>query len=116
MPVADCLFCKMIAGIIPVKPLYDDEEMIVIQDINPQAPVHLLVIPKRHVQSVQELESGDAILLGHLLQTCVKLAKLKGISESGYRIVTNTGPQAGQTVFHLHFHLLGGRPMTWPPG
>ncbi len=111
-----CLFCKIVQRTIPSVIVHEDEHALAFQDIHPQAPVHILVIPKRHVQSVQELESGDGALLGHLLQTCVKLAKQKGIGESGYRIVTNTGAQAGQTVFHLHFHLLGGRPMTWPPG
>jgi len=96
--------------------VYEDEQALAFQDIHPQAPVHLLVIPKRHVQSVQDFKSNDAPLLAHLLMVCVKLAKEKGISESGYRIVTNSGTHAGQTVLHLHFHLLGGRSMTWPPG
>jgi len=96
--------------------VYEDEYAVAFQDIHPQAPVHILVIPKRHVQAVHDFESKDAPLLGHLLMVCVKLAKESGISESGYRIVTNSGPHAGQTVLHLHFHLLGGRSMTWPPG
>lgn len=111
-----CLFCKIVDRTIQSTIVHESEQVLAFQDIHPQAPVHILVIPKRHVQSVQELERGDADLVGHLLQTCVKLAKEKGISESGYRIVTNSGPHAGQTVFHLHFHLLGGRPMSWPPG
>lgn len=111
-----CLFCKIVDRTIQSTIVHEDEHAVAFQDIHPQAPVHILVIPKRHVQSVQELEHGDSALVGHLLQTCVKLAKEKGISESGYRIVTNSGPHAGQTVFHLHFHLLGGRPMSWPPG
>lgn len=111
-----CLFCKIVDRTIQSTIVHEDEQVLAFQDIHPQAPVHILVIPKRHVQSVQELERGDADLAGRLLQACVKLAKEKGIAESGYRIVTNSGPQAGQTVFHLHFHLLGGRPMSWPPG
>ena len=111
-----CLFCNIVDRTIQSTIVYEDEHALAFQDIHPQAPVHLLVIPKRHVPSVQNLETGDAVILGHLLQACVKLAKQKGISESGYRIVTNSGPHAGQTVLHLHFHLLGGRSMTWPPG
>lgn len=111
-----CLFCQIVNRTIQATIVHEDEHVLAFQDIRPQAPVHVLVIPRRHVASVQELERGDADLVGNLLQACVKLAKEKGISESGYRIVTNSGPQAGQTVFHLHFHLLGGRPMTWPPG
>jgi histidine triad (HIT) family protein len=114
--VSACLFCKIVDRTIQSTIVHEDEQVLAFQDIHPQAPVHILVIPKRHVQSVQELERDDAGLVGHLLQACVKLAEQKGISESGYRIVTNSGPHAGQTVFHLHFHLLGGRSMTWPPG
>lgn len=110
-----CLFCRIIDRTLQSTIVYEDEHVLAFPDINPQAPVHLLVIPKRHVQSVQELD-GDAPLLGRLLQTCVKLSKQKGIDTSGYRIVTNTGSHAGQTVFHLHFHLLGGRALGWPPG
>jgi histidine triad (HIT) family protein len=111
-----CLFCHIVDRTIRSTIVYEDEQALAFQDIHPQAPVHLLVIPKRHVQSVQDLETHDGVLLGHLLRVCVKLAKEKGISESGYRIVTNSGSHAGQTVLHLHFHLLGGRSMTWPPG
>ena len=111
-----CLFCSVVDGTIQSTMVYEDEHAVAFQDIHPQAPVHILVIPKRHVQSVQDFEDSDAELLGHLLMVCVKLAKQKGISESGYRIVTNSGTHAGQTVPHLHFHLLGGRSMTWPPG
>jgi histidine triad (HIT) family protein len=114
--VSACLFCQIVNRTIQATIVHENEHVLAFQDIHPQAPVHVLVIPKRHVASVQELERGDVGLVGHLLQACVKLAKEKGISESGYRIVTNSGPHAGQTVFHLHFHLLGGRPMTWPPG
>lgn len=111
-----CLFCNVVDRTIQSTIAYEDEYAVAFQDIHPQAPVHILVIPKRHIPSVRNVEDSEAPLLGHLLMVCVKLAKQKGISESGYRIVTNSGPHAGQTVHHLHFHLLGGRSMTWPPG
>jgi histidine triad (HIT) family protein len=114
--VSTCLFCRIIDRSIPSTIVYEDEHALAFQDIHPQAPVHLLVIPRRHIQSVQELEGTDGHLLGHLVQTCVKLSIQRGLGASGYRIVTNSGPDAGQTVFHLHFHLLGGRPLGWPPG
>ncbi|WP_447977698.1 histidine triad nucleotide-binding protein [Candidatus Nitrospira bockiana] len=111
----ECLFCKIAARQIPSKTVYEDDRVLAFEDINPQAPVHLLVIPKRHVASVQEC-ADDPGLVGHLLLAATKLAEKKGIATSGYRLITNTGPHAGQTVFHLHVHLLGGRPMAWPPG
>ena len=111
-----CLFCKIVDRTIQSTMVYEDEHAVAFQDLHPQAPVHILVIPKRHIQSVQDSPDSDAPLMGHLLMVCGKLAKQKGISESGYRIVTNTGPHAGQTVHHLHFHLLGGRSLTWPTG
>lgn len=114
--MSDCLFCKIADRTIPSTIVHEDEHAVAFQDIHPQAPVHILVIPKQHVRSVQEVANGDSALIGHLLRVCVHVAAMKGISESGYRIVTNAGPHAGQTVFHLHFHLLGGRPMAWPPG
>ena len=114
--MSGCLFCNIVDRTIQSTIVYEDEQALAFQDIRPQAPVHLLVIPKCHVPSIQDVNGSDTLLLGHLLQTCVKLAKEKGISESGYRIVTNSGAHAGQTVLHLHFHLLGGRSMTWPPG
>lgn len=114
--MSSCLFCRIVDHTVQATIVHEDEHGLAFRDINPQAPVHLLIIPKRHVQSIQELNDSDAALLGHLLQTCVQLAKQTGVEESGYRIVTNTGSHAGQTVFHLHFHLLGGRPFGWPPG
>lgn len=112
----DCLFCKIVTRAVPAKIVYEDEHAVAFDDIRPQAPVHTLVIPKRHVQSIQALEGGEAALLGHLVLTTARVADVKGIAGSGYRVVTNTGADAGQTVFHLHFHILGGRPMSWPPG
>jgi len=113
--MGDCLFCKIVDKKIPAKLVHEDEWSVAFDDINPQAPVHSLVIPRKHVASIQECES-DPVLMGRLLEACVKVAKQKGLVEPGYRIVTNTGRDAGQTVFHLHLHVLGGRRMGWPPG
>ena len=112
----DCLFCQIVARTIPATIVYEDDSAVAFEDVRPQAPVHVLVIPKRHVASVQELGRSDGPLLGDLLLCCTKIAQQKGLSDAGYRLVTNTGRSAGQTVFHLHFHVLGGRHMSWPPG
>lgn len=114
---ADCIFCKIVAGEIPAKTLYEDERAIAIADIDPKAPVHALVIPRRHIRSLAEVGAGDeeTLLTGHLLGVANRLAREHGLGK-GYRIVVNTGPEGGQTVDHLHFHLLGGRAMHWPPG
>ncbi|MDE3120082.1 MAG: histidine triad nucleotide-binding protein [Nitrospirota bacterium] len=114
--MSDCLFCKIAAKTIPAKLVHEDDQVVAFDDINPQAPVHTLVIPRRHVASMAELNEADAGLLGHLLLVGNQVAKQKGIAEGGYRLVVNTGRNGGQTVFHLHLHLLGGRPMHWPPG
>ena len=114
--MSSCIFCRIIDGSIPAKIVYQDEHTLAFDDINPHAPVHTLVIPKRHVASVQDVGESDRALLGRLLLTCAKIAKDKGLSESGYRMVANTGRDGGQTVFHLHFHVMGGRHMGWPPG
>lgn len=114
--MSDCLFCKIAEKTIPSKLVHEDERAVAFEDINPQAPTHVLVIPKRHVASVSELAEADAGLLGHLMLTAAAVAKQKGIAEAGYRVVVNTGRNGGQTVFHLHLHVLGGRPMHWPPG
>ena len=111
----DCLFCKIAAGTIPVKRLHEDEVVLAFPDINPQAPVHVLVIPKRHLASHAHATGEDTAMLGHLMGEAVKIAQSLGL-ENGYRLVINTGPDGGQTVDHLHVHLLGGRPMGWPPG
>jgi len=111
-----CLFCKIVDKKIPATIVYEDEQTVAFDDIHPQAPVHTLVIPRTHVAAVQDCTEPDQTLLGHLLLVCSKIAKLKGLSESGYRIVANTGRDGGQTVFHLHLHVMGGRPMGWPPG
>ena len=114
--MTDCLFCRIAVGTIPAKVIYQDEETLAFEDIHPQAPAHVLVIPRRHVVSVDECGEPDRAMLGAILLVCAKVAKLKGLPQRGYRIVTNTGPDAGQSVFHVHFHVLGGRPMAWPPG
>jgi histidine triad (HIT) family protein len=113
--MADCLFCKIAAGEIPVTRLFETEEVLAFPDIHPQAPVHVLVIPKRHIASLAQTTKDDAALLGHLLAAAAEVARLQGL-EKGYRLVINTGADGGQTVEHLHLHLLGGRHMNWPPG
>lgn len=114
--MSDCLFCKIGSGQIPAKVVLQDDEVLAFDDLNPQAPVHVLVIPKRHVVALNEAGAGDQALLGRLLEAAALVARKKGIAEAGYRVVANTGRDGGQTVFHLHLHVLGGRPMTWPPG
>jgi histidine triad (HIT) family protein len=111
-----CIFCRIVDGSIPGKIVLQDEQVLAFEDINAQAPVHILVIPKRHLASVQDCQQEDQALLGYLLVTCSKIARMKNLDSPGYRIVTNTGSDGGQTVPHLHFHVLGGRHMTWPPG
>lgn len=112
----NCLFCKIIAGDISSELLHQDDLCLVIQDINPQAPTHLLVIPREHLESLDEVGRQDEAMLGHLLRVAARMANENGLTESGYRTVINTGAGAGQSVFHLHIHLLGGRIMNWPPG
>ena len=114
--MSNCLFCKIVQKTIPAKIVHEDDRSLAFDDINPQAPVHTLIIPKQHVSAVQDCGDQAPDLLAHLLVVCTKVAKQKGLSQSGYRIVANTGPDAGQTVFHLHFHVMGGRHLGWPPG
>lgn len=113
--MTDCLFCKIIAGRIPTKKVYEDEKTFAFEDINPQAPTHVLIIPKKHIVGLKEAEEGDAELLGYCQLVAAKIARERGI-ETGYRTVYNVGPGAGQSVFHLHLHLIGGRALHWPPG
>ncbi|HEX3559221.1 MAG TPA: histidine triad nucleotide-binding protein [Pyrinomonadaceae bacterium] len=112
----DCIFCKIVAGEIPAKKVYEDERALAFRDINPQAPTHALVIPRTHVASLEEAGEDDEAMLGHLLRVAARVAREEGHAESGYRTVINTGAGAGQTVFHIHVHVLGGRTLTWPPG
>ncbi len=113
--MADCLFCKIIAGQIPSKKVYEDEKVYAFQDIDPKAPVHFLIVPKRHIAGLKEATEADAEILGYCQLVAAKLGREHQIEE-GYRTVYNVGPKSGQSVFHLHLHLLGGRDMTWPPG
>lgn len=114
--MTDCLFCGIINGKIPSDLIYEDKEMIAFKDINPQAPTHILIVPRRHIQSLSEMTEADKGLTGNLLFAARKIAQDQGISNEGYRVVVNNGQNGGQTVFHLHLHLMGGRPMAWPPG
>ena len=114
--MSDCLFCKFVSGEIQPNVVYEDDEVLAFRDVNPQAPIHILVIPKRHIATLNDLHEADAELIGKLYLTAQKVAKDEGIAEPGYRTLINCNPEAGQTVFHIHLHLLGGRPMGWPPG
>jgi histidine triad (HIT) family protein len=111
-----CLFCRIVAGEIPADIVHQDDRSVVIRDLNPQAPVHLLVIPREHIDSLDDASQKDEGLLGHLLRVAAKVANAEGLAEAGYRAVINNGAGAGQSVFHLHVHVLGGRTMNWPPG
>lgn len=113
--MADCLFCKILDKQIPAKIVFEDDELIAIQDIHPQAPVHLLLLPKRHIERVADVRESDIELLGKMILQAKRLAEAQKVDE-GFRLVFNSGPQAGQSVFHIHLHLLGGRRMSWPPG
>ena len=114
--MADCLFCKIVRREIPGKIVFEDEALLAFEDLNPQAPTHVLVIPKRHIESLNVLEAGDDGIVGALVRRAAAIAQDRGISAAGYRTVFNTNRDAGQTVFHIHLHLLGGRRMGWPPG
>jgi len=112
----DCLFCKIIAGTIPAKKVLEDEHLFAFEDINPQAPVHVLICPRRHIATTNDLAGGDAELIGRLFLAAKRIAADRGVAEGGYRMVLNCNAGAGQSVFHVHLHLLGGRRFTWPPG
>ncbi len=113
--MSDCLFCGIAEGSVEADRVVEDDRLVAFRDINPQAPTHILVIPKRHIASARELGDDEGPLLGHMFAVIAQLAADEGL-ERGYRVVTNVGPDAGQSVDHLHVHLLGGRPMSWPPG
>lgn len=112
----DCLFCRIVAGEIPSAPVHDDDLIIAIRDIAPRAPTHILLMPKRHIPSALELSEADAPLVGRIFAVAADLARSEGIAEGGYRLVSNVGAWGGQSVDHLHVHLMGGRPFQWPPG
>ena len=114
--MADCLFCKIVSGQIPAKKVHEDELCVGFHDISPQAPTHVLFVPKRHIATANELTREDRELAGHLMFCAAKVARENSIADTGYRLVMNTNADAGQTVFHLHLHLLGGRQLGWPPG
>jgi len=114
--MTDCLFCKMVAGEIQPDTVYEDDNVLVFRDISPQAPMHVLVIPKRHISTLNDLEQSDAKLVGQMTLAAAKVAEAEGVAESGYRTVMNCNAAGGQTVFHIHMHVMAGRPMIWPPG
>lgn len=112
----DCLFCKIIKKEIPSKTVFENDQLFAIEDINPQAPVHLLILPKKHMATLLEVQEGDHNVMGAAFSVANQLAKSRKVDQTGFRLVINCGEGAGQSVFHIHFHLLGGRPMNWPPG
>lgn len=112
----DCLFCKLVAGEIPATILYEDQDVIAFEDIMPQAPVHFLVIPKKHISTLNDLTDKDKLVMGSLPIVASKIAKEKGVADDGYRLVMNCNENGGQTVYHIHMHVLADRKLTWPPG
>ncbi len=114
--MSQCIFCKIVAGEIPSAKVYEDDQVLAFKDIEAQAPVHILVIPKKHIGSILEVKPEDAQLMTHIVEVIQKIAAENGLDQSGFRIAVNTGRDGGQTVPHLHFHILGGRAMAWPPG
>ncbi len=114
--MSDCIFCKIVSGDIPADILYQDENVLAFRDLSPQAPLHFLVIPKKHISSINDIQSDDAELIGQLYLAAKTIAKQEGVDESGYRCVMNCNDDGGQTVHHIHLHVLGKRQMTWPPG
>jgi histidine triad (HIT) family protein len=114
--MSDCIFCKIASGDIPAEKIYENDQVIGFRDLNPQAPTHILVIPKKHVSTINDLKDEDKSLVGDMFLAAKQIAADEGLSERGYRTVMNCNEEAGQTVFHIHLHLLGGRRMQWPPG
>ncbi len=114
--MSDCLFCGIIKGDIKGDIVYQDDSVVAFRDINPKAPVHFLIVPRKHISTLLDVEQADKALVGDIIDVAAKLARDQGISEDGFRVVVNCGPGAGQSVYHIHFHLLGGRAFTWPPG
>ena len=114
--MSDCLFCRIVRKEIPASVIYEDDRVVVFNDINPQAPLHALVIPRRHIASLNDLSPGDDGIVGEMVRRAAAVARDKGYADRGYRTVFNTNAEAGQTVFHIHLHVLGGRGLSWPPG
>lgn len=114
--MADCIFCKIASGDMDADIIREDEHVVAFRDLNPQAPTHVLIIPRKHIPTINDLEGGDAELMGRLFMAAKEVARQEGIDETGYRTVMNCGEGAGQSVFHVHLHVLGGRSMHWPPG
>ena len=114
--MADCLFCDIAAGKIKGQTVYQDESVVAFRDVSPRAPVHILIIPRKHLTGVLDIEPVDGPVIGHIFEVAAQLARDQGVADSGFRVVVNSGPDAGQSVLHLHYHLLGGRQMSWPPG
>ena len=112
----NCIFCKIVKGEIPSEKVYEDEEILVFKDIQPAAPIHVVVIPKKHINNLNEINEEDSKIIGNIFISIKKVADKLGMSENGYRVVSNCGKDGGQTVEHIHFHLLGGRSLQWPPG
>jgi len=116
MTESDCLFCKIVAGEIPADIVFENDDVIAFRDVNPQAPTHVLIVPRRHIPTINDLEESDARTVGNLYLAAKEVAADEGFAASGYRVVMNCNAAAGQTVFHIHLHLLGGRILGWPPG
>jgi len=114
--MTDCIFCKIAAGEIPADLIYEDDVVVGFRDLNPQAPTHVLLIPRKHIATINDLQPEDEVIIGRLYSAAAKVAVQEGFAEQGYRTVINCNEHGGQTVFHVHLHLLGGRPMSWPPG
>ena len=114
--MSTCLFCRIVSGEIPAKKVFEDDRVVAFEDINPQAPMHVLVVPRLHVGTLNDLGANHDELVGALVRTGAAIARERGVAESGFRTVFNCNASAGQTVFHVHLHVLGGRPMRWPPG
>jgi histidine triad (HIT) family protein len=114
--MTDCLFCKIVSGDIPATKVFENDHAIGFRDLNPQAPTHVLVIPKKHISTINDIQEGDKALIGEMFLAAQKIAAAEGLAEPGYRTVMNCNEEAGQTVFHIHLHVLGGRSMSWPPG
>ena len=114
--MSDCLFCKICDGGIQADIVFENNDVLAFNDVNPQAPVHILIIPKKHISTVNDIEASDEVLIGKLYLAAKQIASQKGVNDEGYRLVVNCNEKAGQTVFHIHMHMLAGRNMSWPPG